>query len=117
MLIFLMMKQIIVMEGLVSARVNPVYASSVQGKSVFLPKFSFRTKNISYGNKLRMMKNPKSLTLVAASVQPQEASKAGSSGNKLPSKGTIQDPIEISSANEKLAAGVNLHGVYLCLLS
>lgn len=78
------------MEGLISARVNPVYASSIQEKSVFLPKFCSRAKKISFGCNIRMMKNPKSLTLVAASVQPQEASKPGSSNNKLPSKEVLE---------------------------
>lgn len=104
------------MEGLISARVNPVSASSIQEKSVFLPKFSSRAKKIYFGCKIKMMKNPKSFTLVAASVQPQEASKPGSSNNKLPSKGNIQDPSESSRANENLPAGLNFLGVCFFLI-
>lgn len=109
----LMVIQVSVMEGLVSARVNPIRASSVPENSNFLHTFSSRAKRIAFGS-IGIMKNTKSFNSVAAAVQPLETSTAGRFDNTLPSKGNIQDPRETPDANIDLAAKENfLNGVYL----
>lgn len=77
------------MEGLISARVNPIRAYCKRESSVFLPTFSLSVKTIGFCSKLETMRNPKSFTAINASVQPVEASKEGQFDNTLPSKGNF----------------------------
>ena len=77
------------MEGLISARISPVRAYCRQQYSCFVPKFiQTETKRVSV-SPIGMMKQPKSLNSVAASVQPLEASTMGRFDNTVPSKGYI----------------------------
>ncbi|KAI5660007.1 hypothetical protein M9H77_28800 [Catharanthus roseus] len=85
----LMVIQVSVMEGLVSARVNPIRASSVPENSNFLHTFSSRAKRIAFGS-IGIMKNTKSFNSVAAAVQPLETSTAGRFDNTLPSKEILE---------------------------
>lgn len=78
----------LLMEGLASSRIIPIRASCRRHYSVFLPTFSLqlRNKNLNKGQDW-MMRRPKSLDSVAASIQPLEASTTGNTDNRLPSKG------------------------------
>ncbi|KAL3513043.1 hypothetical protein ACH5RR_025760 [Cinchona calisaya] len=78
------------MEGLISARANPIRPYCVQENSLFLPKTSLRLKTIGFHNKLEIMRNPKAFTSINASVQPLEASKEDQFHNTLPSKEVVE---------------------------
>ncbi|PPD94822.1 hypothetical protein GOBAR_DD08133 [Gossypium barbadense] len=75
------------MEGLVNSRIIPIRTSCRRHYSVFLPTFSLqlRNKNLNKGQ-VWMMRRPKSLDSVAASIQPLEASTTGNTDNRQPSK-------------------------------
>lgn len=75
------------MEGLVGSQMTPITAHCKQLSSPFLPVFSPRfTKKFNL-SLIGMSKSPKSLNLIAASVQPLESAKLGHFNNTLPSKG------------------------------
>ncbi|XP_022769238.1 phosphoserine phosphatase, chloroplastic-like isoform X2 [Durio zibethinus] len=78
------------MEGLSISRIIPIQVSCKRHCSAFLPTFSLHLrKNLSRGQ-VWMMKRPKSLDPIAASVQPLEASSIGHFDNKQPSKEVLE---------------------------
>ncbi|XP_030939035.1 phosphoserine phosphatase, chloroplastic [Quercus lobata] len=78
------------MEGLVGSQMTPITARCKQLSSPFLPVFSPRfTKKFNL-SLIGMSKSPKSLNLIAASVQPLEAAKLGPFDNTLPSKEVLE---------------------------
>ncbi|KAB2020559.1 hypothetical protein ES319_D07G076800v1 [Gossypium barbadense] len=79
------------MEGLVNSRIIPIRTSCRRHYSVFLPTFSLqlRNKNLNKGQ-VWMMRRPKSLDSVAASIQPLEASTTGNTDNRQPSKEVLE---------------------------
>ncbi|KAB2073349.1 hypothetical protein E1A91_A07G077400v1 [Gossypium mustelinum] len=79
------------MEGLVNSRIIPIRASCRRHYSVFLPTFSLqlRNKNLNKGQ-VWMMRRPKSLDSIAASIQPLEASTTGNIDNRQPSKEVLE---------------------------
>lgn len=80
------------MEGLISARANPIHAHCMQENSVRLHSFPLRVKIIGSfrRSKFLTMRNSKSFAASNASVQPLEASKEGHLGNTLPSKEVLE---------------------------
>ncbi|KAM3703444.1 hypothetical protein ACB094_04G099700 [Castanea mollissima] len=78
------------MEGLVGSQMTPITAHCKQLSSPFLPVFSPRfTKKFNL-SLIGMSKSPKSLNLIAASVQPLESAKLGHFDNTLPSKDVLE---------------------------
>ena len=79
------------MEGLITAQLNPVKAYCRRHQSTFLPTYTPRVVKRAPGASFGMMKHPGPLYSVAASVQPVENSMAGRVDNTLPSKGHIRE--------------------------
>nr|KJB07027.1 hypothetical protein B456_001G077300 [Gossypium raimondii] len=93
------------MEGLVNSRIIPIRTSCRRHYSVFLPTFSLqlRNKNLNKGQ-VWMMRRPKSLDSVAASIQPLEASTTGNTDNRQPSKDEgIDELAEFCGAGKAVA--------------
>ncbi|XP_021286442.1 phosphoserine phosphatase, chloroplastic [Herrania umbratica] len=78
------------MEGLAASRIISIQASCRRHYSAFLPTFSLQLRKISNRGQVWMMKRPKSLELIAASVQPLEASTTGHFDNMQPSKEVLE---------------------------
>ncbi|KAK8515862.1 hypothetical protein V6N13_096807 [Hibiscus sabdariffa] len=78
------------MEGLVSSRVIPIQVSCRRYYSAFLPTFSLHLRKSLNKGQVWMMKHPKSLDSIAASIQPLEASTSGHFDNKQPSKEVLE---------------------------
>ena len=89
------------MEGLVGSQMTPISAYCKQRSSPFLPVFSPRYTRKFNLSRIGMNKSPKSLNLIAASVQPLEASKLDHLSNTLPSKGYAHSMF-LSICNSKL---------------
>ncbi|KAK7838754.1 phosphoserine phosphatase [Quercus suber] len=78
------------MEGLVGSQMTPITAHCKQLSSPFLPVFSTRfTKKFNL-SLIGTSKSPKSLNLIAASIQPLEDAKLGPFDNTLPSKEVLE---------------------------
>ncbi|CAL5441890.1 unnamed protein product [Camellia sinensis] len=78
------------MEGLIIARINPVRAYCRRHQSPFIPTYTPRLVKRVLLTPIGMMKHPKSLNSVAASVQPLESSAASRLDNTLPSKEILE---------------------------
>lgn len=76
------------MEALLSSRIIPIRASYRRYCSPSFPALSLRLNQSSHSGRVGMMKHPKSLNSVAASVKPLE-SILGHIDNTVPSKGCI----------------------------
>ncbi|CAL5444986.1 unnamed protein product [Camellia sinensis] len=78
------------MEGLIIAQINPVRAYCRRHQSPFIPTYTPRLVKRVLLTPIGMMKHPKSLNSVAASVQPLESSAASRLDNTLPSKEILE---------------------------
>ncbi|PSS07978.1 Phosphoserine phosphatase [Actinidia chinensis var. chinensis] len=80
------------MEGLITARINPVRASCTRHQSPSVPSYTPRLVKQVLISPIGMMKHPKSLNSVAASFKPLESLAASSSrlDNTIPSKEVLE---------------------------
>ncbi|XP_058180764.1 phosphoserine phosphatase, chloroplastic isoform X2 [Rhododendron vialii] len=79
------------MEGLITARINPVRPYCRRHQSYFVSSYTPQVAKRVIATPIGMMKkHPKLLHSVAASVQPLENSEAGCLDNTLPSKDVLE---------------------------
>ncbi|XP_057514913.1 phosphoserine phosphatase, chloroplastic [Actinidia eriantha] len=80
------------MEGLITARINPVRASFIRHQSPSVPSYTPRLVKRVLISPIGMMKHPKSLNSVAASFKPLASSAASPSclDNTIPSKEVLE---------------------------
>lgn len=78
------------MEGSSSLQINPIRAYYRQKNSGFVSAFTLRVSGRVSWKSIGMIRNPKPVKSVFASIQPIEASQKTSFDNALPSKGNLR---------------------------